>query len=397
MIERIDQSNDKKISITLMAPFVILTIQYFILIYFNLLGTTYGNRVQLMSKAIVGVVFLYVLPVVIRRSKENFITVYSIAATLFLIHYLIFPKNHIYIKELIFPFFFMCLPAFVYSMSLSDWQVLKQIMKKSSLIIFFFGTILGIFNYFGWASVGTYSMSLSYYMLIPTLIFLDELLDAFSLRNLIFSFISIMTVLTLGSRGAIMCILVFTILKVSRFYFKLTYTKILYYMISLGIAVFIFIYLDHILKSLYNFLLNYGIRSRSILLFMRGEIHLSGRESIYQSIMRNILDNPILGIGLGGDRLVIGGGYAHNFFIEVLGDFGIFVGGIIIVTLSLLIIKSLLTKNKDKYNMIIIWLSLGFVHLMVSGSYLIDIKFWIFMGILTSIFSNRICERSPGS
>jgi hypothetical protein len=34
-------------------------------------------------------------------------------------------------------------------------------------------------------------------------------------------------------------------------------------------------------------------------------------------------------------------------------------------------------------------LSLGFVHLMVSRSYLIDIKFWIFLGLIINLIKEK--------
>ena len=63
-------NDDKKISIALMAFYVILMIQYFILIFFNLeTNVTSASRIQLISKILVGVLFLYALPIVWKRAK----------------------------------------------------------------------------------------------------------------------------------------------------------------------------------------------------------------------------------------------------------------------------------------------------------------------------------------
>lgn len=135
---------------------------------------------------------------------------------------------------------------------------------------------------------------------------------------------------------------------------------------------------------LYKLLSTLGINSRSILLFLSGEIHLSGRDRLYGLVIDAIINDPLSGIGVAGDRRIIGGSYAHNFFIEVLGNFGVIIGLVFSIAFLLLIIRSLATKDKSKYSMIAIWLCYGFVHLMVSSSYLEDIKFWIFAGILFS-------------
>lgn len=125
-----------------------------------------------------------------------------------------------------------------------------------------------------------------------------------------------------------------------------------------------------------------GIRSRSIHLFLRDEVHLSGRDQIYNLVLKEIHENPIMGIGIAGDRRIIGTGYAHNIFIEILGNFGLIVGRILIVVLLVLIVKSLFRRDKQYTNLVVIWLSLGFFHLMISGTYLTNIKFWILLGLL---------------
>lgn len=386
---------DYKISLALMVPFIILTFQYLILIYFGLLETTATSRIQLISKVIVGLAFLYALPIVIKRSKLKLVGSYFTGIFVFLLHCLLFPENWVYIKDLIFPFFFMCLPAFIYSMSIRNWNTLKNSMNKASLVVFMLGTVLGILVFSGKVSIGPYSMSLSYYMLFPTLIYLNELIDNPSLKMLIFSLIALLLIiLSLGSRGPILCVMVFILLKIIRPFTKLTYTKLLLFITGLTATLVSFIYLDDILQFLNNLLISFGIRSRTIALFLKGDIYLSGRENIYPKIVQAIQDNPLAGIGIAGDRLITGGLYAHNLFLEILAGFGIIVGSALLIILFYLVIKSLLTKDKKKYNLIVIWLSLGFVPLIVSGSYLNYMNFWILNGLMIASLSCKNLNRN---
>jgi hypothetical protein len=378
-----EESEDKKLSIALMSAFVILTIQYFVLISYKLLGTATSSKVQLLSKVLVGIMFLYALPVVFKRSKIKLINTYFIVLFVFILHYLVFPANRIYLKELVFPLFFMCLPAFIYSMSLNDYTMFKQVMKKASMIVFVIGAALGGLILSGRSSAGTYSMSLSYYMLLPTIMFLDELLERFSIKLLLFTSISLLVILALGSRGAVLCIIVFVFLKFIRLNIRFYYQKFLANFSIFCAGLLGFAFLDRILKVLNNILMGFGIRSRSISLFLKGEIYLSGRHKIYRVLIDKISENPILGIGIGGDRQVIGGGYAHNIFLELLADFGVIVGSLVGVAILIFIVIALFIKDQEKRNMMIIWTSLGFVHLMVSSSYLTDMKFAILMGLVT--------------
>jgi len=380
--------DDKKISIALMASFVILIIQYFILIYFNLLASGAGSGIQMISKGLVGLAFLYALPPVLRRSKVKAISIYGISIFVFLLHYTIFPENRVYIMGLVFPFFFMSLPAFIYALSLRDFEVFKIAMKKSGYMVFSVGLLIGILVLTGRSSVGPYSMSLSYYMLLPTILFLDELMDKFSFKMLILIGLSLLVIISLGSRGSLLGIAVFSILKFTRPNSKRTYKRALghFSLVSAGIIGLIF--LEKIIMSLYTFLRGFGINSRTLVLLLREDIHLSGRDKIYKIVLEEILKRPFLGIGIAGDTRVIGSGYVHNFFIEIIANFGVIVGMILSIVLILLIAKSLFSKNYYRYNLSIIWLSLGFVHLMVSDSYLTDLKFWIFLGLLINSLLN---------
>ena len=377
---------DKKISIALVSSFIVLPLQYLFLIYFDMWGTDIAGTIQLTSKALVGLFFLYALPVVLSRNLLKCVIVYAVGISLFTLNFMVFPENFHCLRELIFPFFFMCLPAFVYSFSIDDWTILKKAMKKSSYIIFLIGLAIGGGVFAGFVSVGLYSMSFSYYMLFPAVIFLDELLEKYSLQVSIFAFISLVLILALGSRGAILCIILFVIFKIIRPGDKLKYQGILTSLGILLLGMTGYMFLDVILGAFNNLFLNFGINSRSISLFLREGLYLSGRDILYGLLFRAISSNPFLGIGLAGDRFVLGGPhiYAHNILVEVIANFGIVMGASVLAVMFVMIVRSLIKSDRDEYSMLIIWLSLGFIHIMVSSSYLIDLKFWIFMGLVTS-------------
>lgn len=378
---------DKKICISLTSITLILSIQYFILVFFDILGGPFEEIVQLISKILVALFFLYALPSVLKRSKVLIVVTYSVSVFIFLLNYLFFYENHSYLTDLLFPVFFMSLPAFIYAASINNWSILKKFMERVGFIIFTIGLILGFLTFYGNVSVGIYSMALSYYMLFPTILFLNKLLEKFSAFKLLLFLSSLMIILTLGSRGAILSLAVFTLFKLIRITKPYTYSAMYYRMFIVGHAILFYINLNEILNYLYNYLLNLGIYSRSIDLFIRGkDVHLSGRDVIYSDTIDAISNNPLLGIGLGGDRRLTYTGYAHNFFLEVISHFGIIFGSIIILIIFTLIFRCLVTRTEENYTMIIIWICLGFVPLMVSSSYLIEINFWILMGLIVNFF-----------
>ena len=379
-----EEIEDLKISIAIISSTVTLTIQYFILISFNLMETANGSIIQLLFKTVVGIIFLYTLPTVLKRKKVEFIVVYFVAIFILLIHYLLFQENQEYMIKLIFPLFFMCLPVFIYTLSIKNWSIFKKVMKKASLIIFLFGFLSGILIPLNNEFANDYSMALSYYMLLPTILFLDELLDRFSLKALFITCFSLIIILAFGSRGPILCSGVFIILKLIRPVSKLNFHKVMIYICSFLVAIFTILYSEKILLAIDDFLSKFNIDSRNISLFLNDYLHLSGRDRIYEKILSEIVQHPILGIGIAGDRRVADGNYAHNIILEVFLNFGVIIGLILVIAFIMWLLKLLFVKEMNVYNMIIIWVSFGFVSLLVSGSYLIDVNFWTLLGLMIS-------------
>lgn len=375
-----DERIDKTISRALMSTFIILTFQYLILISFDLLGSSAASLVQSISKIIVGLIFLIALPHVLKRKLNLFIIVYGLAIITFGYNYLVFPENHTYLINIIFPFFFMALPSFIYVLSIERLEIFEEITNKSAFVIFILGIIAAILILTGNASAGAYSMSLSYYMLLPALVFLGKVFERGKVHFIVYSIIALIVIVALGSRGTLLCIVIYTFLRVVSPKQKFTSVKFMIYgILTLSITIIIYNY-DRILLYFNELFLSYGIQSRTLALLLQGEINLSGRDTIIQTVWSEIKLSPILGIGLAGDARLARSGYAHNFFIEVIGNFGIPVGMLLIGILLTIILLSLIRSNY--YDMIVLWISIGFVHLTVSSSYITDLKFWVFFGVL---------------
>ncbi len=378
------QLEDKRISIALMSSYVVLIVQYFILVSVDLMGTTMGRTVQLLSKIIVGTAFAYALPIALRRNKKRCIGTYLAGVSTFLVHYEKFPENHVYQQQLVFPLFFMCLPAFIYSSTIYDWKVLKGVMKRASYVVFCIGVLLGVMLFSGRVSVGAYSMPLSYYLLLPALMFIDQFLDRPSLKDVVFALLLMLLILAVGARGPIMCIFAFVILKLIGPHKRLGHTNVFAYLILLCLVMVTALSLDQLLAYLYQILGRFGITSRNISLFLQPQLYLSDRDILFSRVIDEIIDSPFIGIGIGGDRRVLDGDYVHNLLIELIADYGIPLGSIFVFMLVLLMSRFFLSRNKDQYDMFAVWLTIGMVPKLVSGSYLESMNFWIVLGLMSS-------------
>lgn len=379
---------DRRISIAISSIFIILMGQYFILINFNLIDSSKQSIVQLISKVLVAIVFAYALPPVLKRSKLKFIVIYFVSIFIILINILLFNENIMYIKELLFPIFFMSIPSFVYIMSINDIEVFQEYIYKASKIVFIMGMILSITVFTGKVSVGTYSMSLSYYMLFPAIMYLNNTIEKQRILDFICLIISLISIISLGSRGALLCMVFFLLLKIIKTRKRFNLKQITFFIIYILTSISFVVYFKNIIIFIRDVLYRFGIQSRTLELLLRDDIYMSGRDSIYNDLIIALYDNPIMGVGLGGDRK-ISGGYAHNIFIEILCNFGILLGLIIIISIIMLMLKSLIINSYNNYNIVIFWLSVGFIHLFVSSSYLTDIKFWVMLGIIVRQFNKK--------
>ncbi|WP_373598215.1 O-antigen ligase family protein [Paraclostridium bifermentans] len=376
---------DKRISIAISSIFITLMGQYFVLIVFNLLDSSKGSIVQLTSKMLVALAFCYALPSVLKKSKLKFIILYFISIFIILVNMLLFSENIEYIKEILFPMFFMCIPSYIYISSIKDIKIFERYIRISSNIICIMGTIISIMVFTGNVFIGPYSMSLSYYMLFPAIIYISNTIENRKFSDFICFIISLVSIISLGSRGALMCIISFIVLKLIKIRKKYTFKEITFVTIVILSIIPCIISYKNIIIFIRDAFYKLGIQSRTIELILREDIYLSGRDSIYNELLRELYEKPILGLGIGADRK-IESGYAHNIFIEILCNYGSIIGLIIIISLIIIIIRSLIVSNGNDYNVVIFWISVGFIHLLVSGSYLIEIKFWIMLGIITRKF-----------
>ncbi|MDD3138451.1 MAG: O-antigen ligase family protein [Lachnospiraceae bacterium] len=129
----------------------------------------------------------------------------------------------------------------------------------------------------------------------------------------------------------------------------------------------------------------------------------SSRTNIWKFFAGEIAKEPLRIHGLFSDRLAINQNfmnsnrlgywitenrsysYAHNIFLELLYDFGVFIGGIICIKIILLIGRiakfSRDTDNKAEAGFYLIMLTSGFFMLLISDSFLLNVYFWFFIGL----------------
>lgn len=145
-----------------------------------------------------------------------------------------------------------------------------------------------------------------------------------------------------------------------------------------------------------------GFSGRTILMAQRNELADSnGRDEIYGQIWEGINNRPLLGNGIGGDRLIaVGkyyeeGTYAHNFFLEVLAQFGYVAGSIAIFCSLSCIVRALFLSHGSARDFLIVLVGVC-VKLLMSGSYLNEPLLFLLLGCSVSVLNSAHGARRSG-
>lgn len=130
----------------------------------------------------------------------------------------------------------------------------------------------------------------------------------------------------------------------------------------------------------------------------RGDI-LNGRGEIWGNAVQYVRDNPLFGKGIGYFEYQGDGGYAHNIFIQVLCEGGLFllVPIVFAVLRSFGIFLGVSAKfSRSEYLFFALTFTCGVVNLFYSSVHWINIPFWFFLGYFLKITPVNMKNREVG-
>lgn len=223
----------------------------------------------------------------------------------------------------------------------------------------------------------TYSMSFGYSMLLPAMFLFSQQGYIDKAMSILLFFL----ILIDGSRGPVVVAAIFYAYYTLFLSSGKTKRRIF---LTIAISAVVAVMILPRMESFQN--------SRTMFLLQEGELisHDSGREeNVYSVVLPKIMESPIVGWGLGGDRYFLDGSYSHNIFIEVFIHYGIFVGTALFLWLLFYCIRMFFSSRTKQIpgerEMFVMMFLYGFVPMLVSGSYLTNFSFAIFIGYLISL------------
>lgn len=148
------------------------------------------------------------------------------------------------------------------------------------------------------------------------------------------------------------------------------------------------LFYNDLLELLSHFLNAFGIQSRALEHLVSGQLlDATNRAGIYQFDREIIARNGMKVSGMFADRYFLKMyssdiAHAHNFFYEMLIDFGTLWGGIVSIATVFLLVRGFLKGGRRFQLVFVVFFCFGFLRYMVSSSVFANINFTLFCGLL---------------
>lgn len=278
-------------------------------------------------------------------------------------------------------------------------KILKNLKFSGYLMIFYFLAEIYLYTKRGFwygvvgdngKAIMSYSVSFGYQVLFFLVIFLYSFFKYNKKLDLIFTLMYIIMLFIGGSRGPFIFVITFIVvywfLELSnRAEFIKHKNKSILFFIS---GFILYYFKNDILFFISKQIKTFGFSSRFIDKLLLGTIFSdSGRSIIWQKTIEMIKENPF-GYGAMGSRHVITNvifaGYPHNVILEILVDFGVFFGLIILSMFLINILIMFYGKNTKEYRGIFL------VFLSCSLGLLLSLTYWnsnVFWGSIAIVIS----------
>lgn len=332
----------------------------------------------------------------VREKRKLFIS-YYICFFLYGITLLFHPENAQYMfsglldvtSNAFYRLFIFAFPCYVLISSISELRIFVSVLYKASLVTTVALLIKWLLFADTFVTLNSY-LTFSYGLVTPACFLLYDALTNNRKTSYVLYALSLFAIFLSGSRGALVClicsmllIVLFNLARKNRRGRYLGFATIF-------LSVMVVINFDKALIFIQTFFGKYASSSRTLSMINANSFWISqARKDIANLIIQSIPENAIFGTGLFGDR-IISGQYVHNVVLEILVQFGVIFGGIILVILAWRIIKTLVvSKNRIQVNLVLVFISTGLLKLMFSGSYLNEPSFFLLVGLCMSTYASN--------
>jgi hypothetical protein len=273
----------------------------------------------------------------------------------------------------------LCIPLTIIISDISNFCLLLRRLLQVSLVN---AAILIMFLLRMGGRI-SYSMPASYQLLLCSVIQTIFAMKKGKWNKLywVLVFVEVTLIFLKGARGPIFCYAIFIFCKVIADY-RNNHKLIVFILLCFISCVVIYVNFNSIMDAVGRILVKYNIYSRSFnQLASNNLLSDSGRNKLHELAIGAIVKNPVIGYGVAGDLKILQGVYVHSLFLELIIDFGIGIGGIVFIIITIQTIKVFFEHDIEKRDIEILLITLGYVMLAISSTYLQNIYLFMFVGL----------------
>ncbi len=264
-------------------------------------------------------------------------------------------------------------------MAVSDFDHLRRVLHMVARV----GLVTGVLNYsmllISDAGVHYDDMAAAY--AVCTMLCL--LIADWKKKDGWFAVLGLLCLFVSGTRGPFVCVLVAWLLK----YMRREQNKFVLLAMILGAVAVVFLLYsgvaEFLLLALAEVLSNFGVTDLRIIDYMSAGMLLddSGRDNFWAYVLEAIMRKPLLGYGIGGDRILLLGHYVHNMIYEAVVSLGVVPGIAFLAWVAWLSIRGIRSQNGAIKSLTVGLFSCTVVKLMMSSSVILSYEFFLFLGI----------------
>ena len=230
-------------------------------------------------------------------------------------------------------------------------------------------------------------MTFGYGLALYWMIFFHSMLKEKKLLSGFFCVLAGINLLIYGNRGALAIVLIYVVYELVQGGRANKLAKIL----LMIVGVLSLLNYQMILGFLYD---RYGDVSRTLsLLYKREMVTSVARVAGYQESIELIKARPFFGWGVGADREYLSIATAHNFMLELMIDYGIIIGGVLIALILFIGIYVLMKVRSDWKEIFVVFYTFSLTQLMFSSSLYDNAFFWFWLMVFLSNNKNKLEDK----
>lgn len=226
----------------------------------------------------------------------------------------------------------------------------------------------------------TYFMGLANALTLPVVMLLYSAYMSGKVIDLILAGLDTVVIAIIGSRGALLGIIVFFMILLIAGLKRKDRRVICLVIIAIGLLALLF--WRPLLTMLVAALKRIGWASRTLNYMLDGDLHISTRIAIYTPLKKELLAHPFIIHGIGGERQFAADGYAHNFILELLINFGAVLGGAAVLYILYQSGRTVVTgiRQEDPFHMAaLIFFCISLPIAFVSGTIWDSVYLWCWL------------------